>query len=74
MSRPHSQQRCAFRARGDARAEAFAACLRWGCPQAVADCFAQVGGESVYTGYGAPIVDQGFEWRRASAQSGTISR
>jgi GNAT superfamily N-acetyltransferase len=36
--------------------------------------FAQVGGESVYTGYGAPIVDQGFEWRRAPVQSGTIGR
>lgn len=36
--------------------------------------FTQVGGESVYTGYGAPIVDQGFEWRRAPAQSGTIGR
>jgi uncharacterized protein YhfF/GNAT superfamily N-acetyltransferase len=32
----------------------------------------RIGGESVYTGYGAPIVDQGFEWRRAAAQSGTI--
>ena len=36
--------------------------------------FAQIGGESVYTGYGAPIVDQGFEWRRVAAQSGTIGR
>jgi uncharacterized protein YhfF/GNAT superfamily N-acetyltransferase len=36
--------------------------------------FTQLGGESVYTGYGAPIVDQGFEWRRAPAQSGTIGR
>jgi uncharacterized protein YhfF/GNAT superfamily N-acetyltransferase len=36
--------------------------------------FAQFGGESVYTGYGAPIVDQAFEWRRAPAQSGTIGR
>jgi len=36
--------------------------------------FAQVGGESVYTGYGAPIVDQGFEWQRACVQSGTIRR
>jgi uncharacterized protein YhfF/GNAT superfamily N-acetyltransferase len=36
--------------------------------------FAQIGGESVYTGYGAPIVDQGFEWRRAPVQSGTIGR
>lgn len=34
--------------------------------------FVQVGGEAEYTGYGAPIVDQAFEWRRASAQSGTI--
>jgi len=36
--------------------------------------FAQIGGESAYTGYGAPIVDQEFEWRRAAAQSGTIGR
>jgi uncharacterized protein YhfF/GNAT superfamily N-acetyltransferase len=36
--------------------------------------FTQLGGESIYTGYGAPIVDQGFEWRRAPAQSGTIGR
>jgi uncharacterized protein YhfF/GNAT superfamily N-acetyltransferase len=36
--------------------------------------FAQIGSESVYTGYGAPIVDQGFEWRRAPVQSGTIGR
>lgn len=32
----------------------------------------QIGGESVYTGYGPPIVDQGFEWRRPAGQSGTI--
>jgi len=36
--------------------------------------FAQIGGESVYTGYGAPIVDQSFEWQRASGRSGTIRR
>jgi hypothetical protein len=36
--------------------------------------FVQIGAESVYTGYGAPIVDQGFEWQRACVQSGTIGR
>jgi uncharacterized protein YhfF/GNAT superfamily N-acetyltransferase len=36
--------------------------------------FAQVGGETVYSGYGTPIVDQGFEWRRGPVQSGTIRR
>jgi GNAT superfamily N-acetyltransferase len=36
--------------------------------------FVQIGGESEYTGYGPTIVDQGFEWRRASSQSGTIGR
>ena len=36
--------------------------------------FVQIGGESEYSGYGPTIVDQGFEWRRASARSGTISR
>jgi uncharacterized protein YhfF/GNAT superfamily N-acetyltransferase len=34
--------------------------------------FAQVGGESPYSGYGPTIVDQGFEWRREARQSGTI--
>ena len=34
--------------------------------------FAQVGGESAYSGYGPTIVDQGFEWRRETGQSGTI--
>jgi hypothetical protein len=34
--------------------------------------FVQIGGESVFTGFGAPIVDQGFEWRRAAGQSETI--
>jgi uncharacterized protein YhfF/GNAT superfamily N-acetyltransferase len=34
--------------------------------------FTQVGGESVYTGYGAPILDQGFEWKRGPRQSGTM--
>jgi GNAT superfamily N-acetyltransferase len=33
----------------------------------------QIGGESVYTGFGAPIVDQAFEWRRDPGQSGTIA-
>jgi uncharacterized protein YhfF/GNAT superfamily N-acetyltransferase len=34
--------------------------------------FVQVGTESSYAGYGPTIVDQGFEWRRAPRQSGTI--
>jgi hypothetical protein len=35
--------------------------------------FRQIGTESVYTGYGAPIVDQAFEWQRPSGRSGTIA-
>jgi GNAT superfamily N-acetyltransferase len=34
--------------------------------------FAQIGGESAYSGYGPTIIDQGFEWRREARQSGTI--
>jgi uncharacterized protein YhfF/GNAT superfamily N-acetyltransferase len=34
--------------------------------------FVQVGTESVYDGYGAPIVDQDFEWRRPPVRSGTM--
>jgi uncharacterized protein YhfF/GNAT superfamily N-acetyltransferase len=34
--------------------------------------FAQIGREASYSGYGPTIVDQGFEWRRAGRQSGTI--
>lgn len=34
--------------------------------------FTQIGGESEYSGYGPIIVDQGFEWRRETRQSGTI--
>jgi GNAT superfamily N-acetyltransferase len=36
--------------------------------------FVQVGGESEFSGWGATIVDQGFEWRRGAGQSGTIRR
>jgi len=35
--------------------------------------FVQVGAESVFAGYGAPIVDQAFEWQRPALRSGTIA-
>lgn len=35
--------------------------------------FRQVGGEAVFSGYGVPIVDQAFEWRRPACRSGTIT-
>lgn len=35
--------------------------------------FRQIGTESVYTGYGASIVDQAFEWERRPGPSGTIA-
>jgi hypothetical protein len=34
--------------------------------------FAQIGEESIYTGYGSPIVDQAFEWRRDPGRSETM--
>jgi uncharacterized protein YhfF/GNAT superfamily N-acetyltransferase len=33
----------------------------------------QIGSESAWTGWGAPIVDQAFEWRRPTGRSGTMA-